>query len=432
MSEARFPQTRAGALAQLAAFLPHPPRYAETRSRVEPGHPGVSRLSPAVRCRLITEDEIITETLRRYPLPEVEKWVQEVFWRRYWKGWLELRPAVWADYLAELAWHREHLHSTMSKRVEEVAAGRSGVALMDRFARELIETGYLHNHARMWWASFWIHVEKLPWELGADFFYRHLLDADPASNTLSWRWVAGVQTKRKTYLVSRSNLERHCAPELLADATGLERLADGAVEPFLPLLDEDDEEQMARWNRRLAANTAQRFANFPSKCEGLPERIGLWIHGEDLAPEVGVFATLKPTAIAAFNYYEPDQSPVRAAYRRAALEDAAGRATSHYGVQAELAETGVLAEALAAWARQGNVTVVVAFAPTVGPLQDQLPAVEAALKEAGVELRLFRRNTDFELWPHAREGYFNFWDQMKLWLRAKQKRGEFAAPVGPR
>ena len=80
---------------------------------------------------------------------------------------------------------------------------------MDRIARELIQTGYLHNHARMWWASFWIHAEGLPWELGADVFFRHLLDADPASNTLSWRWVAGLQTAGKTYLVRLSNLQKY-------------------------------------------------------------------------------------------------------------------------------------------------------------------------------------------------------------------------------
>jgi deoxyribodipyrimidine photo-lyase len=65
--------------------------------------------------------------------------------------------------------------------------------------QELVETGYLHNHARMWFASIWIFTLRLPWELGADFFLRHLLDGDAASNTLSWRWVAGLHTKGKHY-----------------------------------------------------------------------------------------------------------------------------------------------------------------------------------------------------------------------------------------
>ena len=75
--------------------------------------------------------------------------------------------------------------------------------------RELIETGYLHNHARMWYASIWIHTLKLPWTLGAAFFLTHLLDGDPASNTLSWRWVAGLHTPGKTYLARPDNIRKY-------------------------------------------------------------------------------------------------------------------------------------------------------------------------------------------------------------------------------
>ena len=159
----------------------------------------MSRLSAALRSRLITEEEVLRRVLSVHPFPAVEKFVQEVVWRTYWKGWLELRPQVWTTYRERVVWLRQNAPEPVLRRAEEVAVGRSGVAVMDRFARELLTTGYLHNHARMWWASFWIHVERLPWELGANFFFRHLLDADPASNTLSWRWVAGLQTPGKVY-----------------------------------------------------------------------------------------------------------------------------------------------------------------------------------------------------------------------------------------
>ena len=76
---------------------------------------------------------------------------------------------------------------------------------------ELKETGYLHNHARMWFASIWIFTLKLPWQLGADFFLKHLLDGDAASNTLSWRWVAGLQTKGKHYLATTWNINKFSA-----------------------------------------------------------------------------------------------------------------------------------------------------------------------------------------------------------------------------
>ena len=84
--------------------------------------------------------------------------------------------------------------------------GETGIECFDAWSAELCETGYLHNHARMWFASIWIFTLKLPWRLGADFFYRHLLDGDAASNTLSWRWVAGLHTRGKPYAARADNI----------------------------------------------------------------------------------------------------------------------------------------------------------------------------------------------------------------------------------
>lgn len=424
-STASFPTTREAAWSQLQEFLSRAPAYGETRSAVRPGHPGVSRLSPAVAMRLITEDEVLAETLSRYPSAQVEKWLQEVFWRRYWKGWLEQHPGVWALYRRRLEWLRGNTSAAVLTRAEAVAAGRSGVALMDRFARELTETGYLHNHARMWWASFWVHVEKLPWELGAEFFFRHLLDADAASNTLSWRWVAGLQTRNKTYLVRRSNLERHCAPEWLADPTGLERLGDDVVKAVLPEFPKppEDQPEAIDWGaEELAANKAERFASHPSKPPELPGRCGLWIHAEDATPELGNLGILQPVSVLAGTV--SGGSTVQTAHRQAVLADALRRAESRYGVPAVQANDGSLVHRLAEWARANQLTTVCAMAPAVGPIADELPAIRAGLKEANVELLLLRRYTDFELWPHARAGFFPFWDSAQLWLKAKQKRGE--------
>ena len=87
--------------------------------------------------------------------------------------------------------------------------GATAIEPFNDWVRELKETGYLHNHARMWFASIWIHTLELPWYLGADFFLKHLLDGDEAVNTLSWRWVAGLHTKGKTYLARASNIEKY-------------------------------------------------------------------------------------------------------------------------------------------------------------------------------------------------------------------------------
>ena len=156
------PFTRAGAQASWKEFLPRVKEYAVRRNRVESGHSNVSQLSPALRHRLLTEDEVIRDTLAYENFSAAEKWLQEVCWRRYWKGWLERRPQVWTGWRQRVRELRGTLPAEVLEKAEAVSAGESGVACMDLIARELITTGYLHNHARMWWASFWIHAEGLP------------------------------------------------------------------------------------------------------------------------------------------------------------------------------------------------------------------------------------------------------------------------------
>lgn len=395
-TEWEFAATRREAQRQLRAFLPRASRYGAERNRVMAGHGNVSRLSPAVRMRLITEDEIVAETLERHEFEKVEKWLQEVCWRRYWKGWLEMRPGVWADYRWRLG---RGMGSAVEKRAEEVMAGRGGVGVMDAMAKELVATGYLHNHARMWWASYWIHVEGLPWEAGADFFYRHLLDADAASNTLSWRWVAGLQTPGKTYLVRRSNIERYLEP--MADGGGLERLEDGRV------------------TARMVTETADvGIREIPDAAFWAPEeewRTGLWLHEEDLSVEESIeLGGMRPAAVAAFwdeaRAGSEGWSPLRRRHLEAALRDGCERAAEHYGVEAQLERGEGLARLVADWARRKGLRKVVAMRPFVGPLGDELKAVENELREAGVEPVWTRRGSDLRLLPMARKGFFAYWE----------------------
>ncbi|WP_048862204.1 FAD-binding domain-containing protein, partial [Acidisphaera rubrifaciens] len=139
--------------------------------------------------------------------------VQQVFWRTYWKGWLESRPVVWAAYRAEVRQGVNRLATEGGLRQAFHAAteGRTGIACFDAWARDLVAHNWLHNHARMWFASIWCFTLRLPWALGADFFLRHLLDGDAASNTLSWRWVAGLHTPGKHYVARAENIRRHTA-----------------------------------------------------------------------------------------------------------------------------------------------------------------------------------------------------------------------------
>ena len=162
----------------------------------------ISCLSSFISHRLIFEQELVNHALAKAPFSKIEKFIQEIYWRTYWKGWLELRPEVWDDY----ARYKEN--PEIKKNIEEAKNGATGIDCFDAWAKELAETGYLHNHARMWFASIWAYTLQLPWQLGADFFLRHLLDGDAASNTLSWRWVVGLHSVGKTYLARGENIQR--------------------------------------------------------------------------------------------------------------------------------------------------------------------------------------------------------------------------------
>ena len=166
----------------------------------------VSCLSPYITHGIINELEIINKSLKKLSFVKNEKFIQEVLWRVYWKGWLELRPNVWSDYLIELDNLRDEFKSNHSylKAIE----GKTDIDCFNQWIIELKENNYLHNHARMWFASIWIFTLELPWQLGAEFFMKHLLDGDAASNTLGWRWVAGVQTQGKHYLASEWNINK--------------------------------------------------------------------------------------------------------------------------------------------------------------------------------------------------------------------------------
>ena len=209
-----FPPSREAGLDRLHDFVPHAGKaYAAKRNADSgPGRKdGVSMLSPYIRHRLVSEYEVAESVLTKWAPSTAEKFIQEVFWRTYWKGWLQMRPSVWQAFVRERDNDRARVEANagLTRALLEAEEGRTGIECFDDWSRELVATGYLHNHVRMWFASIWIFTLKLPWALGADFFLRHLLDADPASNTLGWRWVAGIQTPGKTYLARPDNIEKY-------------------------------------------------------------------------------------------------------------------------------------------------------------------------------------------------------------------------------
>ena len=394
-----FLPTRAAALARLEEFLPAAGRYAADRNFVRPGHPNTSRLSPWVQKRLLLEEEVIAAARERWSFESVEKFVQEVYWRTYWKGWLEQRPEAWSRWVEAVPRLRDALSAEQRSTLEAALAGRTGIAGFDDWAHELVATGYLHNHARMWFASIWIFTLKLPWELGAAFFYEHLLDGDVASNTLSWRWVAGLQTPGKTYVARADNIAFY--------TDGEHAPADGQLAMAAFSLKEEPLPKVPAWTE-----SAAQVASLKTY-----ERLGLWVHPEDLAVEQGELAglwvqainALWPAGVAAHAGWTEKV----ATWTQAALHDGAMRAGQHFGAPVSSGETSDLARSLVEWAKQNNLQAVVAYRPFVGPWLAEALALEAALSAAGIAVIWRRRAWDTEHFPHANRGYFPFWERIR-------------------
>ncbi len=388
-----FEPSRAAALDRLARFVPAAgQKYAAGRN-TDAGSEApsaVSRLSPYLRYRLLTEPEVVRAVLNQHSLMAAEKYVQEVLWRTYWKGWLEMRPSVWHSFVDE----RDRAQQSFPNARALAAAenGTTGIEGFDDWARELIATGYLHNHARMWFASIWIFTLRLPWALGADFFLRHLLDADAASNTLSWRWVAGLQTAGKTYLTTADNIARYTngrfAPTGLAsNAAALTEPAVAAARP-LPRLDP------------VMPGTASLLLVTP----------------EDLHPQASLFTgiAIKAAVITAgADLLWGDQAR---SFVASAASDTSERTAATWNCPAQVTATldpaAIIAAAQAAEVRQ----IVAAYAP-VGPVADALGTLAPALAAHGIALTQVRRRWDEQFWPHAKKGFFAFKERIPELLR---------------
>ena len=158
-----------------------------------PPHHNVSKISPYLRRRFISENEVLGVVLKDHKFNNIEKFIEEIFWRTYWKGWLESHPWIYDEYKA----YDE----------DQSIPKKTGIKCFEHWKEELLDTGYLHNHSRMWFASIWIFTLGYSWQSGANFFKNNLLDYCPASNTLGWRWVAGLQTIGKPYIAKADNIK---------------------------------------------------------------------------------------------------------------------------------------------------------------------------------------------------------------------------------
>ncbi|GJD82465.1 FAD-binding domain-containing protein [Methylobacterium haplocladii] len=356
--------TRAAGLERLSDFLAGAGAdYAGSRNtdRGPGATPTTSALSPYLRRRLITEAEVVAAAESAFGDGGAEKFVSEVFWRTYFKGHLETHPAAWMDYLVLAATDRERLAAEpgLHRTYETAIAGRTGIDGFDDWARALVETGWLHNHARMWFASIWIFTLRLPWALGADFFMRHLVDGDPASNTLSWRWVAGLHTRGKHYVARAENIRRYTDGRF--DPVGLDEYPDCLDEEMPP--------------REVAV---------PGADAAPAGDVALLLHLDDLHPESLPLAEARVARVGGFLAHAEGASEGVRVGDAEAMTDALGRAAAHFGCDA--------GPVTSEW--NNGLPVVTAWAP-IGPSAAALP---------GECLRV-RRAWDEAAWPLSNRGY---------------------------
>ncbi|MEM1223813.1 MAG: FAD-binding domain-containing protein [Verrucomicrobiota bacterium] len=373
-----FLPDRSSALGVLHDFLPRAGKEYAAQRNYDNGpdqKTGVSKLSPWIRIRMLSEWEIVSEVLAMHTASSASKFIDEVCWRTYWKGWLQLRPSVWISYLGSRERYLEDFQSNIQYR--EAIDGRTGIDCFDAWAVELVDTGFLHNHARMWFASIWIHTLKLPWELGADWFLRHLLDGDPASNTLSWRWVAGLHTQGKSYLARADNIRKYTNNRFDVNAG----LAKEPIE-FDPY-------------SHPSAQAISELPPIPSKT-----RLGLIVIDEDLNSLEWLGEGEAFEAKAGFfplsSYNSQCISEKVVDFRRQAMANC---------VNGPILEN---VEDLSAWIIQERLQGVVLAEPTTGLWDSIRPELEAVLKKHSVSLYYARHWWDELFFPRATRGFFNF------------------------
>ena len=372
-----FTPTRAAGLAQLDAFNAGGAAHYGQRRNFDLGakdHSNVSQLSPWIRHRLITEEQVLMRIAKTHDLTQMTSFVQEVFWRGYFKGALQHRPSIWDHYLTGV----DRAHDAVGTLYADAICGRTGIACFDHWRDELVTTGYLHNHARMWFASIWIFTLRLPWELGADFFLTHLVDADPASNTLSWRWVGGLHTKGKTYLASAENIAR---------------FTDGRFNPVGQLA--------------LTAEPLVEPFEHPLVPLATPPRMPLddallVITKEDCTPRT--FMTGDPRGL--LGIVHPDTG-MSADFSRGAVEQASADIVATHDWARQIAEAAN---------RAGTAQVVTAWAP-VGPVASALATAQSTLRKEGITLSQGQRRFDGLTWPHATAGFFKLKKKIPQILR---------------
>ena len=352
----------------------------------------VSALSPWIKHRLITEEEVLIEILKYHSPHSAMKFIQEVFWRGYFKGWLEQHPTVWSHHNEKLIKEYTKLENNKFVRENYMSAinGETGIECFDFWCEQLKSTGYLHNHVRMWFASIWVFTLKLPMELGADFFMLHLIDADAASNTLSWRWVSGLHTKGKAYA---------------ARATNIEKFTNGQFNPSGQLVEDINP---------LTENIDHPLVTLPQLDKSIQKDAVLLVTEEDCSPETSLETKDLEVKILPLylekkypRWIEPNNS-VRF-FSNTAVQNTCQR-LGQLGVE-KIDKTKWTDAILEASDKLGTKNIIIPKVP-VGAVKSKLRKVKKNLAEHDIYIYEHYKNYDIYTWQHASKGFFKLKKQI--------------------
>ena len=352
----------------------------------------VSALSPWIKHRLITEEEVLIEILKYHSPHSAMKFIQEVFWRGYFKGWLEQHPTVWSHHNEKLIKEYTKLENNKFEKENYMSAinGETGIECFDFWCEQLKSTGYLHNHVRMWFASIWVFTLKLPMELGADFFMLHLIDADAASNTLSWRWVSGLHTKGKAYAARASNIEK---------------FTNGQFNPSGQLVEDISP---------LTENIDHPLVSLPQLDKSIQKDAVLLVTEEDCSPETSLETKDFEVEILPLylekkypRWIQPNNS-VRF-FSNTAVQNTCQR-LGQLGVE-KIDKTKWTDTILEASDRLGTKNIIIPKVP-VGAVKSKLRKVKKNLAEHDIYIYEHYKNYDMYTWQHASKGFFKLKKQI--------------------
>ena len=268
--------------------------------------------------------------------------------------------------------------------------GETGIECFDFWCEQLKSTGYLHNHVRMWFASIWVFTLKLPMELGADFFMLHLIDADAASNTLSWRWVSGLHTKGKAYAARASNIEK---------------FTNGQFNPSGQLVEDINP---------LTENIDHPLVTLPQLDKSIQKDAVLLVTEEDCSPETSL--EIKDFEVEILPLYlekkyprwiEPNNS-VRF-FSNTAVQNTCQR-LGQLGVE-KIDKTKWTDTILEASDRLGTKNIIIPKVP-VGAVKSKLRKVKKNLAEHDIYIYEHYKNYDMYTWQHASKGFFKLKKQI--------------------